>query len=566
MKILALLSAVLLYGLADCQLLGKEKCTWGPSYWCSHIKHAKECGAMDHCASTVWKNQKITIKDSPSCTFCELMVNNVRHLKKYSSRKTQPYNLVAKTCTVLPDSLRRTCKDLVKNNLEEVMHLISTDLEAKSVCAVMELCEKFDDVVERPVFVDASMKTPANDDCSDCKAFFGDVQKKLSDNQTIAQLENMVDSLVCAQLGPFEDLCKKMVHHYVMIVTKYLHDQFDPDTMCHMINFCQQTAGWVDASQPPVWLVNAIKDFHTVKYNSVDCQLCQTAVTDLRKMIREKTVQDTLKNFVENNICSLLGSFQAKCKEAVETYAAVAFDILANELDPKTVCSAIGFCNSTKHQSKLHRVSLGSSLTHVNAIPRVVQPVQKKVSGPECALCEFVLKEIDEMIGSNRSEAAVEAALDQVCDILPQTISQECKDFIATYGRAIIQLLVQELDPKKICTILGLCSMSSIHVGPVKSNDAVCDICSDVMGYFLKYLKQNATIEEVKKLLEDLCNRLPGAISQECDSFVDQYIQLVMDLITEEYSAKQICQAISLCPQKRNNSTLYFKRLRGGPH
>lgn len=41
---------------------GQEKCVWGPPYWCSHVTHARECGATTHCLQTVWKNQIIKPK------------------------------------------------------------------------------------------------------------------------------------------------------------------------------------------------------------------------------------------------------------------------------------------------------------------------------------------------------------------------------------------------------------------------------------------------------------------------------------------------------------------------
>lgn len=42
----------------QCAQIGDRKCTWGPSYWCSHLHHAKDCGAVQHCLNTVWANQK----------------------------------------------------------------------------------------------------------------------------------------------------------------------------------------------------------------------------------------------------------------------------------------------------------------------------------------------------------------------------------------------------------------------------------------------------------------------------------------------------------------------------
>lgn len=38
------------------QLIGSNKCTQGPAYWCNSAKHAEECGASEHCKKFVWKN------------------------------------------------------------------------------------------------------------------------------------------------------------------------------------------------------------------------------------------------------------------------------------------------------------------------------------------------------------------------------------------------------------------------------------------------------------------------------------------------------------------------------
>merc|ERR1712135_220262 len=35
--------------------LGANKCTWGPSYWCSSFENADECGARAHCESVGWR-------------------------------------------------------------------------------------------------------------------------------------------------------------------------------------------------------------------------------------------------------------------------------------------------------------------------------------------------------------------------------------------------------------------------------------------------------------------------------------------------------------------------------
>lgn len=56
------------------------------------------------------------------------------------------------------------------------------------------------------------------------------------------------------------------------------------------------------------------------------------------------------------------------------------------------------------------------------------------------------------------SQEEVIKAVEKVCGLLPSTLSGQCKDLIETYGQAIIELLVQQADPKTVCTVLALCN------------------------------------------------------------------------------------------------------------
>ena len=67
----------------------------------------------------------------------------------------------------------------------------------------------------------------------------------------------------------------------------------------------------------------------------------------------------------------------------------------------------------------------------------------------------------------NNLQAEIKQVLEKVCSILPDTISQECKDFIANYSKAIIQLLLDRLDPKQVCTALKLCSQEKMFKAAV---------------------------------------------------------------------------------------------------
>lgn len=56
------------------------------------------------------------------------------------------------------------------------------------------------------------------------------------------------------------------------------------------------------------------------------------------------------------------------------------------------------------------------------------------------------------------SQEEVIHAVEKVCIYLPSSLSSQCKDLVDTYGQAIIALLVQQADPKTICTVLAVCN------------------------------------------------------------------------------------------------------------
>lgn len=56
------------------------------------------------------------------------------------------------------------------------------------------------------------------------------------------------------------------------------------------------------------------------------------------------------------------------------------------------------------------------------------------------------------------SQEEVIHAVEKVCKYLPDSLSEQCKDLVETYGQAIIDLLVQQVDPKTVCTVLALCN------------------------------------------------------------------------------------------------------------
>eukprot|EP01097_Dermamoeba_algensis_P003548 TRINITY_DN2449_c0_g1_i1.p1 TRINITY_DN2449_c0_g1~~TRINITY_DN2449_c0_g1_i1.p1 ORF type:complete len:495 (-),score=128.80 TRINITY_DN2449_c0_g1_i1:88-1482(-) len=79
-------------------------------------------------------------------------------------------------------------------------------------------------------------------------------------------------------------------------------------------------------------------------------------------------------------------------------------------------------------------------------------------------------------------------------------LSEECVVLIAQYGPAIIDGLVQRLDPGKICTEIGVCS----------NNGAGCAFCKTIISTIDQALGDNRTKSEILSFLQKACNKLPS--------------------------------------------------------
>ncbi|XP_048256787.1 prosaposin-like [Haliotis rufescens] len=370
--------------------------------------------------------------------------------------------------------------------------------------------------------------------CTDCINFFTDVAKMVSSANTTAEIEQLLDQMVCSSLGSLEDLCKQVLHSYVPQVLQYLANQDNPNQICGLLGMCtQEVLERAHAAQKPV-------------SSAFECDLCKQVVTKLRAMDRDQTTQTELKQFVEDNICPYLGTAQKQCVQDVETYAAILFQLLANELDPTVVCEYLKLCTQAKIVP-MTRIGLTSHQTKV----KVMETHKNIKVSVECTICEFALTEVDQILGNNRSQAAVEAALDKVCDLLPSTISQECVNFVNTYGAAVIKLLIQNLKPDEICKSIGLCAQGVKSVKPKVGADVGCIICEFVMTTVDSLITANSSQAEVEAALEKVCTLLPATISAECSQFVQEYGPAVINLLVNKLDPKSVCKTLRLCTSSK---------------
>ncbi|CAL9198216.1 unnamed protein product [Musa hybrid cultivar] len=108
-------------------------------------------------------------------------------------------------------------------------------------------------------------------------------------------------------------------------------------------------------------------------------------------------------------------------------------------------------------------------------------------------------------------------------------VSQECKAVVAQYGEQILDMLLSETEPSKVCSRIGLCTFDGTHgvsigiesvvnenadVSSGLQSDAICGVCEMAVVWMQNQLRQNQTQERVLNYINELCERLPSPMGE----------------------------------------------------
>uniref|UniRef100_A0A915PN82 Saposin B-type domain-containing protein n=1 Tax=Setaria digitata TaxID=48799 RepID=A0A915PN82_9BILA len=185
-----------------------------------------------------------------------------------------------------------------------------------------------------------SQTTSFNGTCNECKMLISRFAEAIKNPEKVAELKDLL-RILCHET-PYEDECRVVVNqldHFIEKLEPYLKN---PEKICQRFRLCS------NRKIEHFHRINMIYGRKNVDENSASdliCEECQFAAQELKRAIEDEKVQQRLKRFISEEICSQLGSLQGKCDLLLEEFLPELIDELDKLLqNTKTFCADIGLC------------------------------------------------------------------------------------------------------------------------------------------------------------------------------------------------------------------------------
>ena len=389
----------------------------------------------------------------------------------------------------------------------------------------------------------------------------------------------------CGRLSSFSDACSSLVLVHFNEIYHELKENLNSENICHMSGVCSDKFHY--HADDSVVEIKPKSSVGFVKQQQVDddvpCELCEQLIKHLRDLLIANTTELEFKTVLEG-LCKQAKGFKTECISLVDQYYHVIYESLVNELDAEGTCFLIGICPKKgmvqsipmsplvpSDQQVLQKMKLGENepIYSNSQIMMAQLPIDKLMGAPLdmnlveqgkwCPICEYFFHFVQEEMSLPKNDDEIKMIVAKTCEKFPKGVRSQCHSFVDLYGDALIALLVQEIDPREMCPKLQFCSSkinddvdifaaAPIEVSVNEKNKPTCPLCVLVIKEAQDFIDSSKSKASVVQALDKVCGMLPSKLQLECTDFVETYMGELLDKLVTDFSPKDICINMKLCP------------------
>lgn len=464
---------------SDPMLIGAEKCTWGPTYWCNSIAESHECAALQFCTKKSW-NKPLRLKDQ-LCDLCMSVADKA--IDTFKDNEDQLKETLLNMCNYV--TVVDKCQDMINEYWEQIKDMINDDLDSQILCSAMNMCQQIDEQNNDFQFIlatgftgpllmpeihiendsqyhikfdtnKASSNTinsfnyhSSSKSCNDCVQFGVDIKSNAESSDKLNILVNTIQE-VCDQLE-MRSICRLVLNKKVI---KRIIDKVDIIDICHQVDICNE-------NDNPI-LPNGKGD---------SCHDCNNMLQDMQNMAENDF--NKFENVIES-ACDLIPKpVNEMCKKLSRKLAQEA----ANSLKDANIdecCQDLSLCDNNDILDDKIRFNPSNNNLQIN--------------NKYCDYCEMAVEYIQYALDSDMTTDQIKQGLESLClQLVNGKLVATCQQFIEKYWNQIVDDMDMILDnPEQVCVNMHLCKPGSNVEGVKFGSYGFPDECTFGPVYWCK--------------------------------------------------------------------------------
>ncbi|GFS20864.1 proactivator polypeptide [Elysia marginata] len=461
--------------------------------------------------------------------------------------------------------------------------------------------------------------------CILCKEVLGELETIFTNPALKKDVENLSEVILCTALpGELKKMCETEVDRFTKLFFDFVGVSMNATNVCDMTGIC-----WDDnllhqsLVAPPMANKILEKDTASLKEETItsevqerpQCTLCKEVIGQFDHLLINTALKEDIEFLTEAGMCSLLPTkLKARCKQQVEKFTDVIFDMINLSFNATNICEIIGVCWGPDAVQQTFSERLAPALHTINKVLTPVAPLVKKIkeennkpvmehvtsfilekyphiqakdgsiNDAACNVCRRVMDTFKTLMDDSKFKEDMEEMVDELfCPLLPKTFQGMCKMEINQIISTFFDILDTDLDVTIMCDFLGMCQddNNSLHytvqgmyssflasltkmaeaalpalekLQQIKTEQGDCALCEIMMGKMFSVLKNDNSRGKMVALGVKYCDLLTEPLSAHCKMFVGENTANFMDIVVHRLTPKMVCQSTAMCNAKQKRS------------
>jgi len=247
---------------------------------------------------------------------------------------------------------------------------------------------------------------------------------------------------------------------------------------------------------------------------SDQCSECEQIVGFVEGWLENNSTDAEIQQYLDT-LCKLIPGISAVCDQIAAWGLDYVIQFLKANGSPQVLCQQFGLCSS---------------------------PIVVSVADSSCSGCLTLVGAIESWIASSATESEIEAALDAICQLVPN-LDAPCEAIVSQLP-TIIAYLEADGNATVLCQLLGLCPQQKAAV----PKSAECGPCEALVSAIENWIAANKTEFAIEKdLLNVVCPMVP-AFAATCTQIFKVGVPAAIAWITQAENPTTACTQLGVCP------------------